>query len=294
MRSKRFDLRIRLCSVRRPLSRHRIEVLEGRIAPPMPPIAIASETSCDVTDWFADKHLGIRYQNWTFELESVIMDFAFPRNFASIVSLTCAGLAFCPSFASAQNTQRGAVLGGLGGAVVGGLIGDHNDKAGAGAAIGGAIGAVSGAVLGNARDKEVNAQQQRQRYYAQQRVYTQQQQQYVQVQSAVSINDVISMSRSGLSDSVVINQIQTRGVQQQLQVSDIISMHQQGVSEIVIGSMQNARVGGAPTYVQPSPVIVQQTPVYVEERVIVPSYSSPPVYHIHSSHQHYRGSRYGF
>jgi uncharacterized protein YcfJ len=226
-------------------------------------------------------------------LESVVMKsfvFRMPLVVASFASLALTGDL---STARAQNTQRGAILGGLGGAVVGALIGDHNDKAGAGAAIGGAIGAVSGAVLGNARDKEIVAQQQRQRYYTEQRVYTQQQQEYAQVQSAVSISDVITMCRSGLSDSVVINQIQSRGVQQQLQVSDIIAMHQQGVSDVVITSMQSARVGGTPAIVQPAPVVVQQTPIYVQERVIVPSYHPPAVYHIHSGHYH-RGPRHGF
>lgn len=219
---------------------------------------------------------------------------AFIRKSFTVLSLACAGIAATASDASAQHTQRGAILGGLGGAVVGGLIGDHNDKAGAGAAIGGALGVVGGAVLGNARDKEINAQRYQQQYHHQQRVYAQQQRQYVQTQSAVSINDVITMCRSGLSDSVVMNQIQTRGVQQQLQVSDIIAMHQQGVSDVVISTMQSARVGGAPVYSQPQPIVVQQVPVYVEERVIVPQYQPAPVYHIHSGHSHYRGSRYGF
>lgn len=266
----------------------------GKFAPQTTPIAIASQTTCAVTVGIADELIGMNGQTCTIAMEPVIMRLAFSRNLAPMLSLVCVGLAICPSTASAQNTQRGAILGGLGGAVVGGLIGDHNDKAGAGAAIGGAIGAVSGAVLGNARDKEVNVQRQQQQYYSQQRVYAQQQQQYVQVQSAVSINDVVNMSRSGLSDAVVINQIQTRGVQQQLQVPDIISMHQQGVSDLVISTMQSARVGGAPMVVQSPPVIVQQAPVYVEERVIVPSYRPPAVYHIHSGHHHYRGSRYGF
>jgi outer membrane lipoprotein SlyB len=221
------------------------------------------------------------------------MQSAIIRKSVALFSLAFVGFHADVASVSAQNTQRGAVLGGLGGAVVGGLIGDHNDKAGAGAAIGGAIGVVSGAVLGNARDKELQAQQQQRQYYAQQRVYAQQQQQYVQVQSAVSINDVITMCRSGLSDSVVVNQIQQRGVQQQLQVSDIIAMHQQGVSDFVISSMQSARVGGAPVVVQ-QPVVVHQPSVIVEERVIVPHYQPPAVYHYHSGHRHYRGSRYGF
>ena len=55
-------------------------------------------------------------------------------------------------FAQAQ-TKRGAAVGGLAGAVVGGLIGDKNNEAGAGAAIGGVLGAVTGGVLGNAADQ---------------------------------------------------------------------------------------------------------------------------------------------
>lgn len=191
----------------------------------------------------------------------------------------------------AQNTSRGAVLGGLGGAVAGALIGDHNGKAGAGAAIGGAIGAVGGAVLGNARDQEITQQRQRQYYSHQERIYVQQQQQQAFLQAAVSISDIVSMSRSGLSDSVIINQIHSRGVQRQLQVSDIISLHQQGVSENVITAMQNAQVGGTqpnPVVIQQQPVVVHQQPVVVHEQYVVPRYSPPPTYYYH------RGYRRGF
>jgi outer membrane lipoprotein SlyB len=190
-----------------------------------------------------------------------------------------------------QNKARGAVLGGLGGAVVGGLIGDHNDKAGAGAAIGGAIGAVSGAVLGNARDQEIAQQRQRQYYAHQERVYVQQQQQQALIQAAVSTSDIVSMSRSGLSDSVIINQIHSRGVQRQLQVNDIISLHQQGVSENVITAMQNAQVGSAPqspVVIQQQPVVVQQPPVVIHEQYVVPRYAPPPTYYYH------RGYHRGF
>lgn len=189
----------------------------------------------------------------------------------------------------AQNKARGAVLGGLGGAVVGGLIGDHNGKAGAGAAIGGAIGAVSGVVLGNARDQEIGRQRQQQYYSHQQRVYVQQQQQQAYIQAAVSTSDIVSMSRSGLSDSVIINQIHSRGVQRQLQVNDIISLHQQGVSEHVITAMQNAQVGSvqaAPVVIQQQPVVVHQQPVVVRERYVVPHYSPPPAYHYHRGYRH--------
>lgn len=57
------------------------------------------------------------------------------------------------------NTQRGAVVGGLGGAVIGGIVGHQSGRALEGAAIGGAVGAGSGALYGNAQDQD-----QRRRY----------------------------------------------------------------------------------------------------------------------------------
>jgi uncharacterized protein YcfJ len=59
------------------------------------------------------------------------------------------------------NSQTGAVLGGLGGAAVGGIIGNQSGRGLEGAAIGGALGAGSGALIGNAQD------QRNQRYYEQ-------------------------------------------------------------------------------------------------------------------------------
>ncbi len=185
------------------------------------------------------------------------------------------------SSASAQNTQRGAAVGGIVGAIAGGIIGDHNDKAGAGALIGGAVGAVAGGVIGNAKDKEV----QYQRYQVQQQAVVTQRQ-------AVSVTDVVQMSRSGLSDSLIINQINARGVTHRLEVPDIISLHQQGVSEVVISAMQQASVGPRATYVAP----VQPAPVIVEERYrVVPTYvvpqpvyyGPPPAYYHHRHHHHW-------
>ncbi|MEP2774462.1 MAG: glycine zipper domain-containing protein [Luteolibacter sp.] len=52
------------------------------------------------------------------------------------------------------NTQRGAVVGGVGGALLGGVIGHQSGNALEGAAIGGAAGAGAGALYGNAQDQE--------------------------------------------------------------------------------------------------------------------------------------------
>lgn len=57
------------------------------------------------------------------------------------------------------NTQRGAVIGGLGGAALGGIVGHQSGRGLEGAALGGAAGAGAGALMGNAQDGE-----QRRRY----------------------------------------------------------------------------------------------------------------------------------
>lgn len=51
-------------------------------------------------------------------------------------------------------TQKGAAVGGLGGAALGGIIGHQSGHGGEGAAIGAAVGAVSGALIGEQMDKK--------------------------------------------------------------------------------------------------------------------------------------------
>jgi uncharacterized protein YcfJ len=83
----------------------------------------------------------------------------------SIVSLIT--LASC---ATGPNAQTGSVLGALGGAAVGGIVGNQSGRGLEGAAIGGALGALGGAALGNAQDQRV---QQQQGYAPQQAAYPQ-------------------------------------------------------------------------------------------------------------------------
>ena len=182
-------------------------------------------------------------------------------------------------------------MGGLAGAVVGGLIADKNNEAGAGAAIGGVVGAVTGGLLGNAADKQQALDRQRY-YYNQQQI---QQQQIAATQAAVSPADVVTMTRSGLSEAVIINQIQQRGIQRKLQVPDIISLHEQGVSENVITAMQSAATGVQQDARARAPAvrherIVTPAPVIVERHYIRPYY--PPPRHRH--HHYHHGFHYRF
>ncbi|MDI1313198.1 YMGG-like glycine zipper-containing protein [Prosthecobacter sp.] len=71
--------------------------------------------------------------------------------------LTAVSLVSC---ASGPNAQTGAVLGGLGGAAVGGIIGNQSGRGLEGALIGGGIGALGGNAIGNSRD-----QRNQQQYY---------------------------------------------------------------------------------------------------------------------------------
>lgn len=205
-----------------------------------------------------------------------------PRRFGcAVVALACVVGGSVVPVQAQNNTQRGATFGGITGAIAGAIIGENSDKAGAGAAIGGAVGIVAGGLLGNASDKDVAYRNQQ---YAQQRQYQTQQQMATTyaVQPAptgtVSYSDVVAMSRSGVSQNVILNQIATRGVQRQPAVSDIISLHEQGVSDNVIAAMQQAPLGS-----QMMTGNVVQSTTFVE----TPVYVTPQPYPIHVHHGHY-------
>jgi outer membrane lipoprotein SlyB len=202
--------------------------------------------------------------------------------------------------ASAQTgTRDGAIMGGLGGAVLGGVIGSKKKETTQGALIGGAVGAVAGGVIGNQRDQQLA----RERYYQQQAWQAQQQLQQqrrytyhtqpthsypvqgsVVVTPGVTVSDVLSMTRSGVAESVMINHIYSTGVQRRLTASEIISLHQQGVSENVINALQQAPMqgGGVPT----SMVVPQATTTVVVEE---PAVMSPPA--IRTSPSYYAPSQ---
>jgi hypothetical protein len=57
------------------------------------------------------------------------------------------------SCASGPNAQTGTVIGGLGGAALGGIIGHQSGHGLEGAAIGGVLGAVGGNMVGDAQDQ---------------------------------------------------------------------------------------------------------------------------------------------
>lgn len=66
--------------------------------------------------------------------------------------ITAASLSSCGNMG--PSTQKGALIGGLGGAAVGGIIGNQSGRGLEGALIGGALGAAGGGAIGNSKDRQ--------------------------------------------------------------------------------------------------------------------------------------------
>jgi hypothetical protein len=171
----------------------------------------------------------------------------------------------------ASHADRGAAIGGVGGAGLGALIGDASGHAGEGALIGAAVGALTGAAVGDSIDQD----QARRNAEIQARLGR-------QLSGAVSPPDVIQMTQAGLSEDLIATHIAANGVQQRLQAGDLIALKNQGVSDRIINTMQTAPLASAaqpamiaqPVYAAPPPVVVQE--VY-----------GPPVYYPPPYYRHY-------
>ncbi len=168
----------------------------------------------------------------------------------------------------------GAIMGGLGGAA----IGDHNNRVWTGAAIGTAVGALAGAAVGDSVDtNQAREQAYRQQMYEQQRL-----------RQSVTVQGVISMVQSGLSDQVIITHIQTTGMAYRLQPNDLVLLSQSGVSERVIRAMQTAPLAGVRS---PAPAPVPRERVIVEQYHYVSPYYSPRYYYHRPPPRPYPGPR---
>jgi outer membrane lipoprotein SlyB len=134
-----------------------------------------------------------------------------------------------------DRTATGALAGGAVGAVSGAVIGGPH--AGEGALIGGAVGAVTGGLIGHSLDQEEQA-----------RLRAQAPQTYVRVDQGQPLvpADVKALTRAGVSDEVIINQIRSTHTTYHLSAADIIDLHAAGVSEKVINFMINTPATAAP------------------------------------------------
>jgi hypothetical protein len=197
---------------------------------------------------------------------------------ASVVvpALLVAAIAGCRS---PYYADKGALLGGLGGAGVGAIVGNAVGNTGAGALIGAGAGALGGAVVGNALD-DVEARNRAQIAHQMAAMNMQ------PPVGAVTANDVVQMTRAGVAPDLIVNHIQANGVAGPMQSGDIISLTQQGVDPRVISAMQSPpiRVASAPPVVAGPPVVVERVP----PPIIVEECYGPPHYYYHHHHHHRR------
>jgi hypothetical protein len=142
-----------------------------------------------------------------------------------------------------NNTEAGAVGGGVVGAAVGTVVGAACRNPLAGAAIGGATGAGIGALAGHSEDRrEARAAANAQAWAA--------------AHPPLSLTDVVSMVQNHISDGVIINQIRTTNSTYNLTAEQITWLKSQGVSDQVVYEMQS-RQG---VLVQPAPVYMVEPP----------------------------------
>ena len=152
-----------------------------------------------------------------------------------------------------NNTGSGALIGGAFGALAGAVIGGASHNAGAGALIGAAAGAIGGGLIGNSADQEQNA-----RLRAQAPVT------YVKIDQGqpLAVADVKAMAKAGISEDIIISQIQASHTVYHLSAADIIDLRDSGVTDKVVNYMISTPnlVGGDAPVTQPTTVVVQQAP----------------------------------
>ncbi len=142
------------------------------------------------------------------------------RNLLILGSLTCI-LCSCET-----KTGTGALAGAGVGALAGGLIGGNAT----GALIGAGVGALAGGLVGAALDEQDRKIMQQNAPQTLQKIDSKQQ---------LTIPDVVAMTKNGLSEEVIINQIKHTESIFHLTSDEIIELKNSGVSEKVIQCMIN-------------------------------------------------------
>lgn len=117
----------------------------------------------------------------------------------------------------------GALVGAGGGAVIGGAFGG-----GEGALIGAAAGAVGGAIIGAALDSSDRSALEKESPRTLHKI---------DKGEPLTVTDVKKMSRAGLSDDVIISQIDATHSTFYLSTADIVDLKKSGVSQRVINHM---------------------------------------------------------
>jgi len=151
---------------------------------------------------------------------------------------------------SMNNTESGALGGGVLGAGLGALVGAATGHAAAGAAIGAGAGAVTGGLIGNSEDRAEARQKKAVSDFA-------------ASHPPVAINDIVQMVQQHISDEIIIGQIRSSYSAYALTAADITYMKQQGVSDQIIAFMQSRSAPGAMIVPGRTVYVVEPPPVAV-------------------------------
>ena len=153
--------------------------------------------------------------------------------------------------ASPYRSDQGALFGGLTGAGLGALVGSATGNAGPGAAIGAGVGALSGAAVGGALD-DIEARNRAEIAARMGRPAP---------AGSVTIDDVIAMTRAGVTEEVIVTHVRNHGPARPPQASDLIVLEQQGISPRVVQALQTSR---------------PQAPAVAPGMVLADPYAVPP------------------
>ncbi len=126
------------------------------------------------------------------------------------------------------NATAGGLFGATGGGLMGAAIGASEGKSGEGALIGALAGGVAGTAIGDQAD-QADARQ-RDRFYQRQQAAS---------DAAVTMEQVIHMTRSGVGDELIVNQINLSGAAAPPTPDDLILLKTNGVSDAVIQALQS-------------------------------------------------------
>jgi hypothetical protein len=132
---------------------------------------------------------------------------------------------------------------------------------GPGAAIGAALGTLTGAAIGGSLD-DIEA---RNRAEIEARIGR------PMANGAVTTPDIISMTRAGVPEDVIITHLHNNGLAQTLNTDDLIMLQREGVPPRVVQAMQQPVIRGA----SPGPVMYGAPPPVVMQ----PVYGPPPPYY---------------
>ena len=148
--------------------------------------------------------------------------------------------------ASPYHSEQGALFGGLTGAGVGALVGEVVGDPLAGAAVGAGVGSLTGAVVGDRLD-QIEARNQAEISARLGRPAS---------ARAVSVQDVVAMSRAGIEEEIIVNHIRIKGISGPLQTADLIYLKDSGVVTPVIKALQDAPIARTTFRHTPAPVVV--------------------------------------